>query len=82
MILLTAIDAAQHHWIGSGWLWVLRFADGTTSVGLVQPCGNWSETLSDDPNRLVAFQQFIRHLSNHLQPNEQCVDRSAEGHSR
>lgn len=52
-------DAAQHHWIGDGWLWFLRFADGTTSVGLVQPCGNWSDDLVDATDRLSAFKQFI-----------------------
>lgn len=31
-----ADDAAQHHLLESGWLWMLRFIDGTTSVGLVQ----------------------------------------------
>lgn len=27
-------DAAQHHLLDEGWLWLLRFDDGTTSVGL------------------------------------------------
>jgi tetracycline 7-halogenase / FADH2 O2-dependent halogenase len=52
-------DAAQHHWIGAGWLWFLRFADGTTSVGLTQPCLNWSEDLTDAPDRWSAFKRFI-----------------------
>ena len=52
-------DAAQHHWIGSGWLWFLRFADGTTSVGLVQPCSQWSEGLAEAPDRLAAFNEFV-----------------------
>ncbi len=52
-------DAAQHHWIGAGWLWFLRFADGTTSVGLVQPCSLWSEALSEATDRLSAFNKFI-----------------------
>ncbi len=52
-------DAAQHHWIGRGWLWFLRFADGTTSVGLVQPCEDWSDVLADAPDRLSALKQFI-----------------------
>lgn len=29
-------DAAQHHLIDDGWVWMLRFNDGTTSVGLVE----------------------------------------------
>ncbi len=52
-------DAAQHHWVGRGWLWFLRFADGTTSVGLVQPCQDWSDALVDAPDRLSAFKQLI-----------------------
>ena len=52
-------DAAQHHWIGSGWLWFLRFADGTTSVGLVQPCANWSEELAEATDRWGAFKHFL-----------------------
>ena len=52
-------DAAQHHWIGAGWLWFLRFADGTTSVGLVQPCTEWSVDLSEATDRLSAFRRFV-----------------------
>lgn len=52
-------DAAQHHWIGEGWLWFLRFADGTTSVGLVQPSANWSDEIANAPNRFSAFMDFI-----------------------
>jgi FADH2 O2-dependent halogenase len=52
-------DAAQHHWIGGGWLWFLRFVDGTTSVGLVQPCSSWTDDLTDGPDRLSAFERFI-----------------------
>ena len=52
-------DAAQHHWIGGGWLWFLRFADGTTSVGLVQPCAHWSDELVEAPDRLSAFKQSV-----------------------
>ena len=51
-------DAAQHHWLGSGWLWSLRFADGTTSVGLVQPCARWSDELVEAPDRWSAFRHF------------------------
>ncbi len=52
-------DAAQHHWVGSGWLWFLRFADGTTSVGLVQPCANWNEAKVEPGERLSSFKQFV-----------------------
>jgi FADH2 O2-dependent halogenase len=30
-------DAAQHHVLESGWVWMLRFDNGITSVGLVEP---------------------------------------------
>lgn len=30
-------DAAQHHLLEHGWVWMLRFDDGVTSVGLVEP---------------------------------------------
>jgi FADH2 O2-dependent halogenase len=30
-----ADDAAQHHWLDAGWLWMLRFDNGVTSVGRV-----------------------------------------------
>ncbi|RMF41705.1 MAG: halogenase, partial [Planctomycetota bacterium] len=34
-------DAAQHHLLGNAWMWMLRFVDGTTSVGFVQPTSQW-----------------------------------------
>lgn len=52
-------DAAQHHWIGEGWFWMLRFADGTTSVGLVQPTANWSDELINATDRLGAWRKFL-----------------------
>ncbi|TWU60378.1 Tryptophan halogenase [Rubripirellula tenax] len=30
-------DAAQHHLLGNGWLWMLRFGNGVTSVGYTAP---------------------------------------------
>lgn len=40
-----ADDAAQHHLLGDrGWMWMLRFAGGRTSVGLVQPIGSAPST--------------------------------------
>jgi len=78
-------EAAQHHWIGSGWLWFLRFADGTTSVGLVQPCENWSDVLADAPDRLAAFKQFIENYPTvaSLLRNASIVDpQDADGNPR
>lgn len=34
-------DAAQHHVLDDGWVWMLRFSCGITSVGLVKPCDRW-----------------------------------------
>ncbi len=54
-------DAAQHHILEDGsWLWMLRFIDGTTSVGLVEqthhtvppfenPEGRWRAMLQNYP---------------------------------
>ena len=48
-------DAAQHHLLENGWLWILRFNNGITSVGRTEwigpetlkqaRCGNSSETI-------------------------------------
>ena len=38
-------DAAQHHVIADGWIWILRFRDDLASVGIVQPedvCRRWA----------------------------------------
>ncbi len=53
-------DAAQHHWIGEGWIWMLRFADGTTSVGLVQPTAKWTDELVNANDRSAAWRQFLQ----------------------
>lgn len=34
-------DAAQHHVLADGWVWMLRFACGTTSVGITRPTEIW-----------------------------------------
>ncbi len=52
-------DAAQHHWLGDSWVWMLRFADGTTSVGLVQPLANWTDELVNANDRLAAWRTFM-----------------------
>jgi len=38
-------DAAQHHCLERGWMWILRFRDDLASVGIVQPadvCRRWA----------------------------------------
>jgi FADH2 O2-dependent halogenase len=42
-------DAAQHHVIDDGWVWVLRFRGGLTSVGIVRPSA-WAEQAIADPD--------------------------------
>lgn len=34
-------DAAQHHVLEDGWMWMLRFACGITSVGITRPTATW-----------------------------------------
>ncbi len=34
-------QAAQHHLLENGWMWMLRFSEGTTSLGIVQPTSRW-----------------------------------------
>jgi tetracycline 7-halogenase / FADH2 O2-dependent halogenase len=48
-------DAAQHHVLDRGWIWMLRFDNGVTSVGLVEPCQ--SDFSSREPS--VHFQSCI-----------------------
>lgn len=40
-------DAAQHHLVDNGWWWMLRFDNGTTSVGLVEKLSDLSATDSE-----------------------------------
>ena len=47
----NADDAAQHHLLQEGWLWMLRFNNGITSVGLTTPFGQASQ----NPMNLEAY---------------------------
>lgn len=40
-------DAAQHHLLNQGWVWMLRFDHGVTSVGWVHPSSNTPRTTED-----------------------------------
>ena len=53
-------DAAQHHVLADGWVWMLRFRGGLTSVGIVRPTARmtgsataadtaWADTLATYP---------------------------------
>jgi tetracycline 7-halogenase / FADH2 O2-dependent halogenase len=49
-------DAAQHHLLADGWIWMLRFSCNIASVGIVKPCGYWPHT-NPDPDELRAWWQ-------------------------
>ncbi len=36
-------DAAQHHVLADGWMWMLRFDCGITSVGITRPTAAWNK---------------------------------------
>ncbi|MCC6509383.1 MAG: FAD-dependent oxidoreductase [Pirellulaceae bacterium] len=36
-------DAAQHHVLDDGWVWMLRFSHGVTSVGFTRPTHVWQQ---------------------------------------
>jgi tetracycline 7-halogenase / FADH2 O2-dependent halogenase len=52
-------DAAQHHVVDDGWYWMLRFDDGTTSVGLVRPTTEWPTLVHDTDFRKVFWQDYL-----------------------
>jgi FADH2 O2-dependent halogenase len=59
-------DAAQHHLLESGWVWMLRMEQGITSVGLVEPCGSQSPLPCPDhhfQNRLAEFPTIAQLMS-------------------
>lgn len=68
-------DAAQHHLLDYGWVWMLRFDDGLTSVGLVEPgkppqrtadlSQIWRDTLRRYPSlwSLMATAEAVRPLA-------------------
>lgn len=53
-------DAAQHHCIDGGWMWILRFRDDLASVGFVQPtdvCRRWEA--GGTPSRDAAWRGLV-----------------------
>ena len=44
-------DAAQHHLMHNGWMWMLRFKNGCTSVGIVKPTTYW-KSRNVEPQKL------------------------------
>lgn len=43
-------DAAQHHVMPDGWMWMLRFNNRVTSVGIVKPTDYWDSKAIDPQN--------------------------------
>ena len=45
-------DAAVHHLIDGGWIWVLRFANGITSAGAMLERGRWGRLAENEPREI------------------------------
>jgi len=56
--LFDADDTAQHHVAQDGWLWTLRFGNGVTSLGIVQPEGTFPRELAENDRQCV-WQEWI-----------------------
>lgn len=81
-------DAAQHHLLDTGWIWMLRFDNGVTSVGLVQPSktprseDHFWKTIQRHPSlahlmrnaKLIAPYDATRGFAS-SEPKMACVDR-------
>lgn len=48
-------DAAQHHILEQGWVWMLRFDHGVTSVGWVHPSSNPQRTAEEFWNTIHTY---------------------------
>jgi FADH2 O2-dependent halogenase len=81
-------DAAQHHVLDTGWIWMLRFDNGVTSVGLVQPSkalrseGHFWKTVQSHPslaqlmrNAKLIAPQGAQRGGVPSEPRMACVDR-------
>ncbi len=53
-------DAAQHHWLEAGWMWMLRFSEGTCSVGLTLPCGQMPSEFADAGQRWAQWTGYLQ----------------------
>ncbi len=49
-------DAAQHHLMENGWMWVLRFNNRCASVGVVKPTSYWDQSKISNHNLLPTWQ--------------------------
>ncbi len=53
-------DAAQHHWLEAGWMWMLRFSEGTCSVGLTLPCDRMPAEFGDAGRRGAQWTRYLQ----------------------
>ena len=53
-----ADDSAQHHVTQDGWMWMLRFDSGVTSVGIVQPNSQW-KNIESQSDATLFWNQWI-----------------------
>ena len=56
-------DSAQHHVTEDGWMWMLRFDNAVTSVGIVQPTDRWKTVQSLDDAKLLWNRWISKHPS-------------------
>lgn len=52
-------DAAQHHLMENGWMWVLRFNNRCTSVGVVKPTSYWDQSNINNQDLLPTWQHEL-----------------------
>lgn len=57
--LFCGDDSAQHHIVENGWMWALRFGNGDTSLGIVQPAVNESMEMATK-DRLTVWQSWLK----------------------
>lgn len=57
-------DAAQHHLLDQGWVWMLRFDHGVTSVGWVHPSSNTPRTTEDFWNTIQSHPSLGKLMQN------------------
>ena len=51
-------DSAQHHVTDDGWMWMLRFDTGVTSVGMVQPTERW-KPIKTCEDAAIVWEQWV-----------------------
>ena len=73
-------DAAQHHLLADGWIWMLRFDCGITSVGMARPQSAWQvDSLGARPTSDATWDTWRRVIDHYptiaqMMANAQLVD--------